>query len=77
MRRGRWTIENKSHWVRDVVLDEDASQVRCGVILQVMSALRNTAIAVLRFAEYHSVAQAVRYFAAQPQHALALINGKS
>ena len=70
LRRGRWTIENKSHWVRDVVLAEDASQVRCGAIPQVMSALRNTAIAVLRFAGYHSVAQAVRYFAAHPQHAL-------
>lgn len=63
--------------MRDVVLDEDASQVRCGVIPQVMSALHNTVIAVLRFAEYHSVVQAVRYFAAQPQHTLALTNGKS
>ena len=76
LRRGHWAIENQSHWVRDVVLGEDASQVRCGVIPQVMSALRNTAIAVLRFAGYHSVAQAVRYFAAQPLHALTLINGK-
>ena len=76
LRRGHWTIENKSHWVRDVVLGEDASQVRCGAIPQVMSALRNTALAVLRFAGYHSVSQAVRYFAAHPQHALNLINGK-
>lgn len=76
LRRGHWAIENQSHWVRDVVLGEDASQVRSGVIPQVMSALRNTAIAVLRFAGYHSVAQAVRYCAAHPQHALTLINGK-
>ena len=45
LRRGHWTIENQSHWVRDVVLGEDASQVRSGVIPQVMSALRNTALA--------------------------------
>ena len=30
LRRGHWTIENQSHWVRDVVLGEDASQVRSG-----------------------------------------------
>ena len=35
-------IENKSHWIRDVVLEEDASQVRWSVIPQVMNALRNT-----------------------------------
>ena len=77
LRRGHWTIENKSHWVRDVVLGEDASQVRRGAIPQVMSALRNTALAVLRFAGYNKVTQAMRYFAAHPQHALNLINCKT
>ena len=68
-RRGHWAIENQSHWVRDVILGEDASQVRCGVIPRVMSALRNTALAVLRFAGYHSISQVMRYCAAHPQHA--------
>ena len=27
LRRGHWAIENQSHWVRDVVLGKDASQV--------------------------------------------------
>ena len=48
--RGQWQIENKSHWVRDVTFDEDRSQVRCGNIPQVMAALRNTAIGLLRWA---------------------------
>ena len=74
LRRGHWAIENKSHWVRDVVLGEDASQVREGVIPQVMSALRNTALAVLRFAGHQQMSKAMRYFAAHPQHALNLIN---
>ena len=77
LRRGHWAIENQSHWVRDVVLGEDASQVRCGVIPQVMAALRNTALAVLRFADCHSISKAMRYCAAHPQHALNLINGKT
>lgn len=77
LRRGHWAIENQSHWVRDVVLGEDASQVRCGGIPQVMSALRNTALAVLRFADYPNISKTMRYFAAHPQLALNLINGKN
>ena len=49
LRRGHWTIENKVHWIRDVVFGEDASQVRTGGIPQVMAALRNTVLSVLRF----------------------------
>jgi len=71
--RGQWQIENKSHWVRDVTFDEDRSQVRCGNIPQVMAALRNTAIGLLRHAGYSNIAAAGRRLAAQPLQALALI----
>jgi predicted transposase YbfD/YdcC len=71
--RGQWQIENRSHWVRDVTFDEDRSQVRCGSIPQVMAALRNTAIGLLRTAGYANIAAACRRFAAQPALALALI----
>jgi len=71
--RGQWQIENRSHWVRDVTFDEDRSQVRCGSIPQVMAALRNTAIGLLRTAGYTNIAAACRRFAAQPALALALI----
>jgi predicted transposase YbfD/YdcC len=71
--RGHWHIENKSHWVRDVTFDEDRSQVRCGHIPQVMAAIRNTAIGLLRSAGYTNIAKACRQMAAQPQRALALI----
>ena len=71
--RGHWEIENKSHWVRDVTFDEDRSQVRCGNIPQVMAALRNTAIGLLRWAGHTNIAAACRRLAAQPAQALALI----
>jgi len=71
--RGHWQIENKSHWVRDVTFDEDHSQVRCGNIPQVMAALRNTAIGLLRWAGHTNIAAACRRLAAQPVQALALI----
>ena len=41
-----------------------------------MAALR-TALAVLRFADYSNISKAMRHFAAHPQHALSLINGKN
>jgi len=75
--RGHWTIENQSHWVRDVTMDEDRSQVRKGNIPEVMAALRNTVIGLLRKAGESNIAAACRKFAAQPQAALALIGIKT
>jgi predicted transposase YbfD/YdcC len=71
--RGHWQIENQSHWVRDVTFDEDRSQVRGGNIPQVMAALRNTVIGLMRWAGYTNIAAACRRFAAQPAAALHLI----
>ncbi len=73
MARQHWHIENKQHWVRDVTYDEDRSQVRCGSIPQVMAALRNTAIGLMRRAGEINIAAACRRFAAQPWAALALL----
>lgn len=75
--RQHWHIENKSHWVRDVTFDEDRSQVRCGSIPQVMAALRNTAIGLMRNAGETNIAPACRKFAAQPWSALRLIGIKT
>jgi hypothetical protein len=71
--RGHWHIENKAHWVRDVTFDEDRSVVRCGNLPQVMEALRNTAMGLIRRAGHTNVAAACRLFAAQPALALALM----
>jgi hypothetical protein len=70
---GHRQIENQSHWVRDVTCDKDRSQVRCGHIPQVMAALQNTTIGLLRRAGYSNIASACRLLAAQPARALALI----
>ena len=73
LRREHWTIENRRHWVRDVVFDEDASTVRTGVLPQVMAAMRNTAISVLRFTEHTKITDALQLFAAKPKLAVNLI----
>ena len=73
LRREHWTIENKLHWVRDAVFREDASTVRIGVIPQVMAAMRNTAISVLRFTGWTKITDALQYFAAEPKLAVNII----
>jgi hypothetical protein len=59
--RAHWRIENKLHWVRDVTFDEDRSTVRSGRIPQVMAALRNTAIGLLRLLGATNIAKACRH----------------
>jgi predicted transposase YbfD/YdcC len=71
--RCHWRIENMSHWVRDVTLGEDGSQIHCGNAPQVMAALRNTAIGLIRSAGKTSIVAACREFAAKPAMALELM----
>ncbi len=71
--RTHWSIENGSHHVRDVTFAEDQSQVRTGSIPQVMAAVRNTAIALLRLSGEPNIACACRRLAAHPWQALALL----
>ena len=71
--RGPGQIEHQSHGVRDVTFDADRSQGRCGNIPQVMAALRNTTIGLLRWTGHTNIAAACRRLAAQPVQALALI----
>lgn len=74
--RGHWQIENKSHWVRDVTFDEDRSQVRSGSIPQVLAAVRNTCIGLMRLSGHANMAAACRRYAAQPDAALTLLGIK-
>jgi len=58
--RGHWEIENDLHYRRDVTLGEDASRIRKGVAPQVMAALRNTIIHVLKDTVAPNLAAAMR-----------------
>jgi predicted transposase YbfD/YdcC len=71
--RHHWPVENKSHWVRDVTFDQDRSQVRTGSIPQVMAALRNAVIGLMRSVGETNIATAGRRFAARPWAALSLL----
>ena len=75
--RGHWGIENRVHWVRDVTFDEDRSQVRTGSAPQIMAALRNLTISVIRLAGETNIAAALRRHAVHPSRPLALIGAVS
>ena len=67
---GHWAIEHGLHWVRDVTLAEDASQVRTGTAPQVMACPRNLAIGVLSRAGPVNLAAALRRHARDPARPL-------
>jgi hypothetical protein len=71
--RGHWLIENQSHWIRDVVFNEDRSQVRVGSLPEVLAALRNTSLGLLRSSGETRIAATTRRLAAQPWQALRLL----
>jgi hypothetical protein len=65
--RGHWSIENRSHYVRDVTLGEDGSRIRKGSGPEVMAALRNAAIGFLRITGATNIAETLRRNASQVQ----------
>jgi hypothetical protein len=73
LNRGHWSIENKSHYVRDVTFDEDRCQIRTHAGPRIMATLRNLAINLLRMAGFTNIAQGIRSMAARPHRVLSLI----
>ncbi len=71
--RGHWGIENRVHWVRDVTFDEDRSQIRLGAAPEVMAALRNLVIGLVRRAGHSNVAAALRRHNAHLWEAFAMV----
>lgn len=60
LKRGQWQIENRLHYVRDVSLGEDASQVRAGAAPHVLAALRNVVLNLLRHAHVTAIKATLR-----------------
>ena len=73
--RGHWAIENRLHWIRDVVFDEDRHQLRTRNGPQIMAALRNLAISLIRLLHgpRAPIAATTRAMARRPRRAIDLI----
>lgn len=70
--RGHWSIE-RQHWLRDVVFGEDHSHLRTKTAPQILAALRNAALTLLRRTGHTAITAARRSFAAHPARAFALL----
>jgi len=71
--RGHWGIENRLHYVRDVTLGEDASQVRKASAPEVMAALRSAVVGMLRQDGWTNIAAGLRHVGWQTGAALQLL----
>jgi predicted transposase YbfD/YdcC len=71
--RGHWEIENRLHWVRDMSFGEDACRVRTGAAPEILAALRNAGLRLLRRRGVTAIAACLRRHAAKPLEALRLV----
>ena len=71
--RGHWSIENRLHWIRDVVFAEDHSQIRTGAGPAVMATLRNLAVSLHRLTGASNIAAACRHVSRHPNRVLPLL----
>lgn len=71
--RGHWTIENRNHYVRDETLGEDRGQVHSGDSPQVLAAVHNALLSLLRYRGWTNSADALRYYSASVPKTLRLI----
>ena len=71
--RGHWGIENRSHYVRDVTLNEDACRIRKGDAPQNLAALRNAIVSMLRLEGHANIAAALRECTWKTQRMLVML----
>jgi predicted transposase YbfD/YdcC len=69
--RGHWSIENGSHYVRDVTFLEDRSRLRTGHAPQVLAALRNLVITLIHRHGSSQIASTRRSLSSHPDRAFA------
>lgn len=73
--QGHRRIENRPHWIRDVIFDENRHQLRTTNGPQIMATLRNLAISLIRL--FHgagiSIASTTRSLPRQPKRAIKLL----
>src|SRR5271166_112223 len=73
--RDHWGIENKLHYVRDVSCREDQSRTNAGHAPQVLAAVRNTALTLLRRLGFKPV-EGFEHFAESREAAIDVVFGK-
>ncbi len=71
--RNHWSIENKLHWVKDVIQNEDKSRIRKGNGVETLSIFKNIAINICKDLGYKSIKNAGIYFASNVKKLIKII----
>lgn len=71
--RRHWHIENKQHWVKDVILYEDDSGVRAKALAKTLSMMRSIVMNIYRVNEMRSIKYAIEQYANRISKCLQLI----
>ncbi len=71
--RAHWGIENRLHWVKDVVLHEDDSTIRMGNAPANLSLIRAIALNILRRNGHAGITTAQRFLSNDIDKLLALV----
>ena len=73
--RGHWSVEVR-HRIRDVTFGEDQSRLRGGAAPQIMAALRNLTLTLIRRTGHTAIAAYRRHLSTHPAKALRLLRPK-
>ncbi len=71
--RGHWGIENRLHWVKDVVFQEDNSKIRMSNAPANLSVMKAIAINILRRNGHTSITIAQRFLSNDIDKLLTLV----
>jgi predicted transposase YbfD/YdcC len=71
--RQHWGIENKSHYVRDMIWREDAHQAYVGSGPRAMATLRNMAVGLLRLRGFKKIEKATEWISRNRHRAQPLL----
>lgn len=71
--RKHWGIENKLHWTKDVILNEDRSMIRSKQAAKIMSWFKHAVISVLKVNKFKSIKYAIEKHANRPDMITKLI----
>ncbi len=71
--RAHWHIENKQHWVKDVILYEDKCGVKGKQVSKTMSMIRSIVMNIYKVNELRSIKHAIEKYTNKIQGCLQLI----
>jgi hypothetical protein len=75
--RNHWAIENRLHWVKDAIMNEDRSRTTGGMAAENLSIIRNIVINIFRLKGHYSIKYAIDLCANNFKELLSIIDYKT